>query len=112
MSLQLLRSLGQICLAYDVVAVEDAARLVAAETHGYTLRDTSTDHVADGGPPKIMDNNPIKTGCLACCLPCFAKISYGLAIQVKDNGTIWPPHLISFLDYSKKLTLERQDPSV
>src|SRR5215471_14939924 len=51
---QLPAGLLQVCGAHDVIAVEDAARPVAGDFHGYSLRDALVDHVPDGGAPAIV----------------------------------------------------------
>src|SRR3989454_8234088 len=41
---------GQVRFADDVAAVEDRARFVAADPHGYAFRDAATNHVAKRTP--------------------------------------------------------------
>jgi len=47
-------SVPQISVADDIIAIKNAAGLVAAQFHGHTLRNARSDHVADGGPPEVV----------------------------------------------------------
>lgn len=44
----------QIAFVSDVVALEDAARLVATDEHSYLLRHPGTGQIADAGAPQIL----------------------------------------------------------
>jgi hypothetical protein len=50
------RSVPQVSIAHDIIAVEHAASLVASEFHGDPLRNASPDHVADGRSPEVVWN--------------------------------------------------------
>src|SRR5262245_37398552 len=47
MRFQPTRGISEVAVANDVVPVEDAAGLVAAQFHRHAFRDTGTDHVAN-----------------------------------------------------------------
>src|SRR5678815_481150 len=55
----------EITGAHDVVAIEHAAGPVSRHSHGYTLRNTSVDHVARRCPAQIVSQHPRATGRLA-----------------------------------------------
>jgi hypothetical protein len=50
------RRVPQVSIADDIIAIEHAASLVAAQFHGHTLGNAGTDHVADGRPPEVVRN--------------------------------------------------------
>ena len=43
-----------VALRHDVISVEDAPRLVAADLHSDPLRDARVDHAPDGRPSEVM----------------------------------------------------------
>ncbi len=47
------RSVPQISIADDIIAIEDAARLVPAQFHRDALRNAGADHVANGRSPEV-----------------------------------------------------------
>jgi hypothetical protein len=47
-------SVPQISVAHDIIAIKNAAGLVAAQFHGHALRNARSDHVADGGPAEVV----------------------------------------------------------
>ena len=47
-------SVPQISVAHDIIAIKNAAGLVAAQFHGHPLRNARSEHVADGGPPEVV----------------------------------------------------------
>src|SRR6266542_6485241 len=49
-----LHRVSQIALAHDVIAVKDRAGFVATDAHGYALRYSSSDHVANGSTTEIV----------------------------------------------------------
>lgn len=50
------RSVPQVSIAHDIIAVEDAASLVATELHGHSFLNAGSDHVADGRSSEIVGN--------------------------------------------------------
>ena len=48
------RSVPQISIAHDIIAIEDAASLVAAQFHRHTFGDAGTNLVADGRSPEVV----------------------------------------------------------
>ena len=48
------RSVPQISVADDIIAIEDAARLVSAQFHRDALRNAGADHVPDGRAPEVV----------------------------------------------------------
>ena len=48
------RSVPQIPIADDIIAIENAARLVAAQFHRDPFGDAGADHVPDGGSTKVV----------------------------------------------------------
>ena len=48
------RSVPQISVADDIIAIKNAASLVAAQFHGHALRNAGSDHVADGRSPEVV----------------------------------------------------------
>ena len=47
------RGVPQISIADDIIAIEDAARLVTAQFHRHALRNAGADHVPEGGPTEV-----------------------------------------------------------
>jgi len=60
---------GEVCLVDDVVAVEHAPRLPAAEPHDLALRYTCLAKVARRAPAQIVDEPPDEPRAFACALP-------------------------------------------
>ncbi|MCM3879444.1 MAG: hypothetical protein ND807_04980, partial [Vicinamibacterales bacterium] len=50
------RSVPQISVADDIIAIKNAASLVAGQFHGHALWNAGTDHVADGRSPEVVRN--------------------------------------------------------
>src|SRR3954466_12153869 len=50
------RRLPQVSVAHNIIAIEDAARLVAAQFHRGAFGDPRADHVANGRPPEVVGN--------------------------------------------------------
>ena len=50
------RSVPQISVADDIIAIENAASLVAAQFHRHALWNAGADHVADGRSPEVVRN--------------------------------------------------------
>ena len=48
------RGVPQISIADDIIAIEDAARLVTAQFHRDALRNAGADHVSDSGPAEVV----------------------------------------------------------
>jgi hypothetical protein len=48
------RRVPQISIAHDIIAIEHAAGLVAAQFRGHALRNAGPDHVADGRSPEFV----------------------------------------------------------
>ena len=48
------RSVPQIPIADDIIAIENAASLVAAQFHRHAFGDAGADHVPDGGSAKVV----------------------------------------------------------
>jgi hypothetical protein len=63
------RSVPQVSIAHDIIAVEDAASLVATEFHCDPLRDAGPDHVADGRSPEVVRNARRTAGRRSCPPP-------------------------------------------
>jgi hypothetical protein len=47
-------SVPQISVAHDIIAIKNAASLVAAQFHGHAFRNAGTDHVPDGRAPEVV----------------------------------------------------------
>jgi hypothetical protein len=56
------RSVPQVSIADDIIAIEYAAGLVPTEFHGHALWDAGADHVANGGPPEVVPDAPRTPG--------------------------------------------------
>ena len=48
------RGVPQVSVAHDIIAIEDAARLVAAQFHRHAFRDAGADHVPDGRSAEVV----------------------------------------------------------
>ena len=48
------RSVPQISVAHDIIAIKNAAGLVAAQFHGHALWNASANHVPDGRAPEVV----------------------------------------------------------
>src|SRR5437870_7800906 len=53
---QPVRRLPQVSVAHDIIAVEDAMRLVAAQFHRDAFGDAGAHHVPDGRPAEVVRN--------------------------------------------------------
>ena len=91
--------LSQVTLTDDVVAIEDAARLVTAELHGNPLRDASADHVADRSTAQIVEQ-PSGDACrLARPSPRRLEVVFqGVAVPMKHEKTADCPTMPATLD--------------
>src|SRR5688572_16714020 len=49
-----MRSLPQVSVAEDIIAIEHAARLVAAQFHRHAFGDACADHVPYGDSPEVV----------------------------------------------------------
>lgn len=49
-------SSAQISVAHDIIAIKNAASLMAAQFHGYAFRNARSDHVPDGRSPEVVRN--------------------------------------------------------
>jgi len=56
------RSLPQVSIADDIIAIEHAARLVAAQFHRHAFGNAGADHVPDGGAAEVVRNTTRATG--------------------------------------------------
>jgi hypothetical protein len=56
------RGVPQISIADDIIAIENAARLVTAQFHRDGLRNAGADHVPDGGPAEFVRDAAGATG--------------------------------------------------
>ena len=56
------RSVPQVAIADDVLPVEHAAPLAAAQFHGHSLRHAGSDHVSDGRASKVVTCATVTTG--------------------------------------------------
>jgi hypothetical protein len=71
-------SVPQISVAHDIIAIKNAAGLVAAQfLHGHPLRDACPDHVADGGPPKVVRDAPRTSGGRPGSPPRLVEAAFG-----------------------------------
>src|SRR5579883_783226 len=103
MSLQKLTGLRSIRVVHDILAVENASRLVTAEFHRYALRDAGAHHVSNRSAPEIVHNDAAKSGLLTCRVPGFPEVADRLPIIMKDVWALWPPLLMRSLNDLQKL---------
>lgn len=83
MGVQTLRCLGQVRFTDDVVAVEDRARFMTGQSHGYPFRHSCPDHIADGTAAEVMDDKATDAGGIACIAPGLSKVTDWPALPVE-----------------------------
>jgi hypothetical protein len=74
------RSVPQISIAHDIIAIEDTASLVAAHFHGDALRNAGSDHVANGRSPEVVWNAAGAPGCRPRAPPRLVEAAPGDAV--------------------------------
>ena len=77
------RSVPQVSIADDIIAIEDTASLVATEFHGHTLRNADADHVADGRSPEVVRNATGTPGGRPCPPPGLVEATLGNALAAE-----------------------------
>jgi len=106
------RSLPQISVAHDIITVEDAAGLVAAQFRGHSLGNSSPDHVPDccsaevvrdiarapggrsGAPPCVVE--PVRRDATAGEVPQRAEFRHVTVEEhVLDDHLLLPLNLVS-----------------
>lgn len=77
-----------VSVVHDVVAVEDAARLVAAYFHRDALGNAGPQHVPGGRSAQIVNDDSRQSRLLAGRFPGFSKIADRLTVVVRDERTL------------------------
>ena len=82
------RSVPQISIADDIIAIEDAVSLVATQFHGHALRNPGPDHVADRRPAEVVRNTAGAPGGRLGPPPGLIEATRGNAVtgEVPTNG--------------------------
>jgi len=79
----LLGRFPQVVLGSDVVPVKDIPRLVTGDRHGHPLGYSRPDHVANGAPSQIMEQQPRYPNLRACRIPGLSEIPAPNSIELK-----------------------------
>jgi hypothetical protein len=87
------RSVPQISIADDIIAIEDATSLVAAQSHGHAFRNAGPDHVADGSSPEVVRNAAGTPGGRPGTPPRLVEATLGdaLAGKVSERARLGDP---------------------
>src|SRR5581483_12295001 len=112
MSLQKLTGLRSIRVVHDVVAVEHAAGLVAAEFHRNAFGDAGAHHVANRSAPEIVNDNTAESSLPARCFPSLSKIADRFTVVLKHIPAIRTPLLVRALDDLPQLPPSRKRPTI
>lgn len=88
----LLGCFPQVVLGGNVVPVKDIPRLMTGDGHGHPLRNPRPDHVANGAPSKIMEQQSRYPDLRTCRIPGPPEIPAPIPVDAAwASGASEPP---------------------